>query len=176
MKQDICIASDHIEVPTGEAKAASKGVLRVSALGSCVAVAMYDPTAGVGGLAHVMLPGVSPDERSSQDTKYAESGIQELTRMATALGVQPERLVACITGGGNVLERDDDTICEANIRSVSRALEESGIALVASEVGGTRRRSASLDVGCGRVSCTVGDSGPMLLWEPGGKQAGDNIS
>ena len=32
------------------------GALVAPALGSCVAIALHDPTAGVGGLAHVLLP------------------------------------------------------------------------------------------------------------------------
>jgi chemotaxis protein CheD len=164
-----------IEVQTGVVTAAAGGVLRASAVGSCVVVVVYDPEIGVGGLAHVMLPGPSPAGRDDQRTRYAEDGILQLIRDMTALGAQPERLVACIAGGGNVLERDDDTLCQANVSSVIRILEEGDIRLNASEVGGTKRRSISLDVGSGRISYTVGESAPKLLWRPGGgKQEGDD--
>jgi chemotaxis protein CheD len=164
------------DVQTGEVRATSDGVLRASAVGSCVAVVMYDAKVAVGGLAHVMLPGASPDDRKAQPTRYAEDGIRELVRAMTDMGAQIERLAAFMVGGGNILERDDDTICEANIRSVVRVLAEKGIRLSSSEVGGTARRSVSLDVASGRVVYTVGDSGPNLLWEPGDRQTGDGES
>ena len=176
MRDENRTMADPIEVSTGEVKTSSDGLLRASALGSCVAVAMLDAEAGGGGLAHVMLPGASPDDRGHEHTKYAEDGIHELVHAMAAKGARPEKLVACLVGGGNVLGRDDDTICEANTRSVTLLLEELGIEVGASEVGGTLRRSVSLDVGSGRVSYTVGDSGPKLLWEPDGTQSGDNKS
>ena len=163
------------EVLTGEVKATAEGLLQASAVGSCVAVVMYDARVRVGGLAHVMLPGASPHGREAQNTRYAEDGIRELVRAVTSLGAQPERLVACMAGGGNVLKRDDDTLCEANVEAVARSLEEREIKLNASEVGGTERRSLSLDVDSGRILYTVGDSGPKLLWElGGGEQAGND--
>lgn len=166
-----------IEVSTGEVKTTSEGVLQASAVGSCVAVAVYDSEVRIGGLAHVMLPGASPNDRKAQHTRYAENGIRELVHSMTTLGALPERLVAFIVGGGNILKRDDDTLCEANVRSVTQLLEQRRIRLTASEVGGTERRSISLDVGSGRISYTVRDSGPKLLWEPSsGKQAGDGDS
>jgi chemotaxis protein CheD len=162
-----------IELYTGEVKVALEGILQASAVGSCVAVAAYDPEAGIGGMAHVMLPGASPDNREAQRTRYAEDGIEELIRAMTALGAQPERLAACIAGGGNILKRDDDSLCEANVSSVTRVLEERGITLHAAEVGGTERRSICLDASSGRIRYTVGDSKPRLLWEPGRAQSNE---
>ena len=152
------------DVSTGEVKTSSDGLLRASALGSCVAVAMFDAEAGVGGLAHVMLPGASPDGRQTEHTKYAHDGIRELAHAMAAHGARPERLVACVVGGGNILGRDDDTICEANIASVTRTLEEMQIAVAARELGGTERRSVSLDVEAMKIFYTVGDSATELLW------------
>ena len=50
-----------IFVNSGEAKACrGDGILQARSIGSCVAVAAYDPDSAVGGMAHVMLPGESP--------------------------------------------------------------------------------------------------------------------
>ena len=81
-----------------------------------------------------------------------------------AHGARLERLVACLVGGGNILGRDDDTICEANIASVTRTLEEMQIPIAAREAGGTQRRSISVDVEAAKVFYTVGDSATELLW------------
>lgn len=164
MKNNSCVDSQHVEVLTGEVKTAHDGVLRASALGSCIAVVLHDAEIPVGGLAHVMLPGAAPNAEDGKRTKYAEDGLLELLRNLTSMGARPERLIACVVGGANVLEREDDTICEANICSVLSLLEEQGLESRATEVGGTERRSLSVDVGSGCVSYTVGSSSPMLLW------------
>ncbi len=96
MKYPDEVGSLPVEVLTGEVKVAAVGVLRASALGSCVAVAMLDVEAGIGGLAHVMLPGSSPGYRDAKGTKYAEDGIRELIHSMTAQGARLESLVACV--------------------------------------------------------------------------------
>jgi chemotaxis receptor (MCP) glutamine deamidase CheD len=49
------------------------GLLRAKVIGSCVIVAAYDPAAAVGGMAHVMPPGSSPNGASHSKTHYAEN-------------------------------------------------------------------------------------------------------
>lgn len=165
-----------MDVATGELRAARGGVLRASALGSCIAVVLYDPSTGIGGLAHVMLPGAAPPGRRSGRTRYAEQGIEELVAAVAALGARREPLVACIAGGANVLERASDTVWEANIASVTRTLERLGLALEAGDVGGTERRSVTIDLNTGRVMCAVGDGAPALLGELGGPRCpGDEM-
>jgi len=159
-----------IEVQTGQVKAARAGVLRASAVGSCVAVAVYEARAGIGGLAHVMLPGAAPDGTGERRTRYAEDGIRELVAAVQALGAGRERLLAFVVGGGNILERDDDTICEANTRSVLGILEQEAIPIEVSQTGGTARRSICLDVKSARISYTVGDSASILLWQGRGHE------
>jgi len=158
------------DVSTGELRAARSGFLRASAIGSCMAVAMYDPVAGIGGLAHSMLPGMAPQRRSSDRTRYVNDGVRELVEALTDLGARRDRLEACIAGGGNVLERHGETLCDANIASGALTLEQLGIALVARDVGGTQRRSLTIDIDTGRVSITVGDGAPTLLWAFGGRE------
>ena len=41
------------------AVAASESVLLTIGLGSCVAIALYDPATRIGGLAHILLPNES---------------------------------------------------------------------------------------------------------------------
>jgi chemotaxis protein CheD len=156
--------STPIEVPTGALLAARGGRLRASAIGSCVVLALVDPASGIGGLAHVMLPGEAPLRQNVQRSKYAKNGIRELAKTMTDFGARPDGLVACIAGGGNVLERPHDTLCEENIHSVVHTLAGLGIALLAQDVGGVLRRSLTFDIDTGEVILTVGDGGPALLW------------
>ena len=62
-----------------------------------------------------------------------------------------------LVGGGNVLNRADDTICEDNIKSTLRILKEKGLKVRARALGGTGRKSVSLDIERGTVCYTEGN-------------------
>ncbi len=153
-----------VEVSTGELRVTKNGVLRASAIGSCVAVTLYDKTTGIGGLAHVMLPGKAPVNHEKEDVKYAVNAIHALVSSMSSLGAQRDTLIAVIAGGGNVLEREFETLCKQNIESVESVLQNLSISLEAENVGGMQRRSLTFDVDMGRVLVTVGDAPPEVLW------------
>ena len=48
--------ASEIRVKVADYAVAADGVIATIGLGSCVAIALYDPTARVGGLAHILLP------------------------------------------------------------------------------------------------------------------------
>ncbi len=112
-----------------------------------------------------MVPGSSPEGRTSQTTRYATDAIEELVKRMTQLGANIDDVEACLVGGGNVLKREDDTICQENIASVVELLDAKRIRIVAKAVGGTERRTVSLDVEKGSVRYTVGDGMEQLLWK-----------
>jgi len=147
-----------------------EGILRASAIGSCVAVAAYDPQSGVGGMAHVMLPGSSPQKDPSNRTKYAEDAVEEMMRKMAELGAGEAGIQVCLLGGGNVLGDGHDTPGPEIVESLRGILGRRGVTTVAMEVGGTQRRSCCLDVAGGRVTYTIGDSGQQILWENAGKE------
>jgi chemotaxis protein CheD len=157
---------DEVSVDSGEVGACKgDGILRASAIGSCVVVTVYDPDSRVGSMAHVMLPGTSRDRDPSGGTKYAEDAMREMMRKMAALGAKPAGLCACLIGGGNVLGDGHDSPGPETVRSLAEILRRMHIEPVAMEVGGTERRSCTLDVASGRVMYTVGDSTERTLWE-----------
>ena len=137
--------------------------LRAIALGSCIGVAAYDADKRIGGMAHVMLPGSAPD-KAVEKTRYAANAIEEMIRQMIERGSKPGNIEVCLVGGGNVLEREDDTICESIIESVREILENKGIGVKASAIGGAQRRSVSIDLESGQVWYTEGDREKRLLW------------
>ena len=166
---------DEVSVSSGEVKACKgDGILRASAIGSCVVVAAVDPGAGVGGMAHVMLPGPSCGRDPSSRTRYAEDAVEEMMRQMAALGADEARARACLVGGANVLGDGHGSPGPEVVRSLAEILGSTGITTVAEEVGGTLRRTCSLDVARGRVTYTVGDSEPRTLWEAEACSTGPN--
>ena len=152
-----------VDVDTGEVKVTALPiVLRAIALGSCVAVTAIDQAARIAGLAHVMLPGRSPNVSGHDHTRYAEDAIETLIDGLVSLGGNPGQLDVCLIGGANVLGEGD--IPDKVLASVIDCLSRRGIVWRASHVGGTRRRSAFVNNLTGRVLYTQGDSDFRLLW------------
>jgi chemotaxis receptor (MCP) glutamine deamidase CheD len=100
--------------------------------------------------------------------KYAEDAVTELARMMAELGADATRTEVCLVGGGDIIG-DGAGLGDGIARSITEALRREGIAPVATEVGGARRRSCSLDAASGRVTYTVGDCQQRALWEERGE-------
>jgi chemotaxis protein CheD len=154
-----------IDVNTGEVKAAvEKGILRSVGIGSCVVVAAYNLRGKIGGMAHIMLPGIAP-QQSLEKTKYAFDGIEQLLNQMFETGASTDEIGVCLVGAGNILQKKDDTICDANIESVTGILKEKNIPVMASAIGGTKRKSIFLDVENGCISYVEGDEKEKILWQ-----------
>jgi chemotaxis protein CheD len=158
-----------IDVNTGEVKSCNdSSVLRSVAIGSCIAIVAFSFKDKAGGIAHVMLPGKAR-EGTKEKTRYAFDAVDELIRKLGEFGVDKRHIEICLVGAGNVLEKEDDTICDSNIRSVNEILEEKNIPVRASVLGGIKRKSVIMDVNSGRVSYTEGDGRETFLWQAGEK-------
>lgn len=141
-----------------------KVILQSKAIGSCIAIVAYDATKPIGALAHVMLPGGAPAKKAVEKTKYAANAIDAIVSRMSKLGSKKDDIEVALVGGGNILNRKDDTICQANIESALQLLEEKHLKVASQAVGGTVRRSVSLDVERGIVSYTEGNGSEKQLW------------
>ena len=149
-----------IDVDTGEIRLSCEPtILRAIAIGSCVAVVVYDRARKLGGLAHTMLPGRPPNAESK--TKYAEDAIDILFDTIGKLGAETSDLEVSVVGGANVLQEGD--ILDRVTESVLGYLEGLNVRLKAKRVGGTERRSVFLDTTSGRVFFTEGDGAAREL-------------
>ena len=154
-----------VDVNTGEvAIRRGKYILRAMAIGSCVVVSSYDSKAKIAGMAHIMLPGCAP-EKTPEKTKYAADGIEQMLTQMLKSGCKIEDIQVCLIGGGNVLQKEDDTICADNIKSVTEILEGKFISVEASVIGGYKRKSAFLDAETGSFSFTESNDIEKPLWQ-----------
>ena len=153
-----------INVLTGEVKAGKKNtILKSNAIGSCVVIAAYSAKEKVGALAHIMVPGKTSKGKNYKKKRYAADAIEEMIRNMIRIGADKESIEACLAGGANVLKRKDDTIGNDNLTSVSDILKKERIKIKAKSVGGTERRSISLDVENGNVYHSIGSGIDKLL-------------
>ena len=155
-----------IDVTTGQVKSGShRTILKSNGIGSCVVVAAYDSSLKKGALAHVMLPGKAFMKNELQKTKYTIEAIDEMIKQLKHLGTNEKSIKVCLVGGGNVLKDKQSTIGNDNLVSIEDELNKRGLAISAKAVGGTERRTISLDIEKGIVMYTEGDSAEKLLWE-----------
>ena len=155
-----------VDIQIGQVKTGrGKVILQSSAIGSCIAIVAYDATKHIGVLAHIMLPGRAPPRKKCEErTKYAANAIDTIVSKMSKLGSKKDDIEVVLVGGGNILQREDDTICNANIESTLELLANKGLKVTAKAVGGTARRSVSLDVEHGIVSYAEGNGGEKQLW------------
>ena len=147
---------ERIVVPLGEfAAVAAPGELAAVGLGSCVAVTLWDPEARVGGLAHIILPSAPPG-RADAPERYALTSVPLLARRVTALGAEPSRLVATLSGGAAMFAAlqppGSIQTGERNVLAAHAALRELGVVVRGEWVGGEFGRSVRFDVGTGVVT------------------------
>ena len=129
-------------------------ILTTLGLGSCIGIALWDPTTKIGGLAHVMLPDSTKIRNNSNIAKFADTGITELVRQMEELGAPKRRLVAKIAGGARMFEVSGTTsvgnIGEKNAIASKEKLKELGIPILAEDTGLNYGRTVELD-------CSNGD-------------------
>ena len=160
-----------IDVHTSQVKVCRRDNILVSnGIGSCIVVAAFDPLISVGGLAHFMLSGRST-QRAANRFSFAEDAVDELIRRMVSMGSSVSRFTVCLAGGGNVLQRPDDTVCAANIASISTIMEKRRLRVAACSLGGFTRRRVVLDAGAESIMCAEGDGEDFVMWSNGRTEA-----
>ena len=125
-------------------------------LGSCIALAAYDPEVKVGGMVHIVLPHgnhTSPDKLSA---KFANVAIPLLLQKMTEHGALKSRLIIKIAGGAQMFRvtgcNTGMNIGERNIAMVHEIIAHEGLHLAAADTGGNGGRTMWLCVGSGKVT------------------------
>ncbi|MBU0639184.1 MAG: chemotaxis protein CheD [Planctomycetes bacterium] len=121
-------------------------------LGSCIGVAIWDPDAKVGGMAHFMLPEskLSPEKAKHNPGMFCDTAIPKLFRSAYELGAVKKRLVVKIAGGGQLLD-DSGTfnIGKRNYLALRKIFWKNGVMIDGEDVGGAASRTVRLYVKTG---------------------------
>jgi chemotaxis protein CheD len=129
------------------------------ALGSCVAVCLWDPVSRVAGMLHFLLPEatLNPERAARQPATFADTGIPLLFQAAYRAGAVKSRLRvqllggAAITGGPVGLD-----VGRRNGLAAKKLLWQNGVLVKGEALGGTDSRTVSLCAADGRVVVTRG--------------------
>src|SRR3978361_868875 len=95
-------AVSEIRVNVADYAVAGEGSIVTIGLGSCVAIALYDPHVRVGGLSHILLPSQAMSRDRSNPAKFPETGIPLVLDGMRCLGARDERIRAKIAGGASM--------------------------------------------------------------------------
>jgi chemotaxis protein CheD len=129
-------------------------ILITCALGSCIALTLHDPVAGIGGLLHFMLPnaGEAASRPDFNPAMYGDTGIPLLVRDIQKLGANPRKLVANLAGGSQILDQAGlFDIGKRNHVVAKNLLWKAGILVRSEAVGGSITRSFGLQIGTGQT-------------------------
>lgn len=142
-------------VGVGDCKVTSEAAaeLVTYALGSCIAVGIWDPVSKASGLLHFMLPDSSVDPGGGADRpfRYADTGTPLLFRQTYEAGGVKRRLVVRIAGGAAVV--DDGgvfSIGKRNYAALKKILWKAGVLIHGEAIGGTVSRNVRLESATGR--------------------------
>ncbi len=123
------------------------------ALGSCIAVAVYDPQVKVGGLLHYMLPDstLDPEKAREHPGMFADTGIPLLFKSCYKLGAEKRRMIIKIAGGARIM---DDTnyfrIGQKNLTALRKIFWKNNVLIDAEDIGENFNRTVRLEISTGK--------------------------
>ena len=133
------------------------------ALGSCIAVCLWDPEAGVAGMLHFLLPEsrINPQRAAEQPAAFADTGIPLVFQAAYKLGAAK---VADARAAASAAPRSPairpvaalSTSAGRNLLAAKNVLWRNGVLIEKEEVGGRTVRTVHMTVNDGRVQVSTG--------------------
>lgn len=151
-RRDVGIGDIH--VASGEQE------LKTYALGSCVAVVVWDSSMKVGGMIHIALPEghINPDKAAEKPGYFADTGLPVLFSELRRAGANRRMCWVKLVGGASILD-DSHTfeIGRRNALAVKKYLWKIGLAINAEEIGGKISRTVSLDLPTGVLTISSGN-------------------
>jgi chemotaxis protein CheD len=130
-------------------------------IGSGIGVSMYDTVAKVGGVLNFVLPDSSKiwSERVNRlPYMFADTGILAFLEALNDIDVKTETLKVVIAGGAQILDQTSDfNIGLKNYQALISILSRKNLILHHKDIGGSQRRTLSLEIGSGcSIIQTVG--------------------
>ncbi len=144
--------SSNVYLKPGEVIISQNPIMVSTILGSCIAVTMFSPSKKIGAICHAMFPCNPTDDVNVQ---YTDSAIRVIySKMMEYTGKSD--LIVKLFGGAKVLtgaEYGDNrmSIGEQNISQAKRTLQELGLAIANSDVGGLQGRKLLFSIKTGDV-------------------------
>ena len=144
------------DIGIGHIKATSKpgDEIKTYALGSCIAVMLYDKKAKIAGMIHIALPdsAVNSEKAQSLPGYFVNTGLPLLLTEFKKLGGNRKTTVIKIAGGSSIMDENKTfDIGKRNAIAVKRFLWKQGLGVMKEDIGGNISRTVSINTDTGRV-------------------------
>ena len=145
-----------VNLQPGEIYLAREPMILKTILGSCVGVTFWCARLGAGAMCHGVLPRCPPITGRKEGQRYVDYAIRYLIGEFEALGAGRQELEIKVFGGADVLPVSPErtkklTIGAMNGRAALEVLEQEGLQVLASDLGGKFGRTIHFDTGSGEV-------------------------
>lgn len=125
------------------------------AVGSCIAVCIFDPIATVAGMLHFLLPesAINPERAERHPAVFADTGIPLLFQTAYGYGLVKQRVIVKLVGGAEMPQTSGAwfNTGQRNLLAARNLLWRNGLLVAAQDVGGTDARTVHMSVADGRL-------------------------
>jgi len=157
-----------VHVTQGESHvSADPNVVMTTVLGSCIAACLRDPSTGIGGMNHFLLPDSGDNRKEGDAVRYGAYAMELLINGLLKKGARRDRLEAKIFGGGKLFDGLTD-VGASNAAFAERFLRDEGIPIVSSSTGGLSARRVEFWPASGRVRqrLVAVDNAPIEVRRP----------
>jgi chemotaxis protein CheD len=148
-----------VYVQPGESHLVSEPAIMRTVLGSCVGITFRIPRLGIAALCHPMLPNYPVKGKTAltlqAGRRYVDFTIHDLLRQFDSLGARRGEIEVKLFGGGDVLlvtnAASRPTVGKMNCDTALRVLEDEGLPVLASSLGGNCGLNLQFHTGTGEV-------------------------
>lgn len=158
--------NDVITVGIADAKIATQTETLVTyALGSCVGVCLFEPSAHIAGMVHILLPRQSEAISKNNAYKFADSGIKKLLCNMLDKGAKKGLISAKIAGGAEMFacENIKTGIGNRNVVAVKQVLHELKIPIIAEHTGKNYGRTIWFSCQDGSLKIKTVNNGVQII-------------
>ncbi|MBK8971173.1 MAG: chemoreceptor glutamine deamidase CheD [Hahellaceae bacterium] len=136
----------------GEYYVTTQGEMIGTVLGSCVSACVRDPSSGIGGMNHFMLPARAGGkvELLSDAFRYGNFAMEHLINDVMKLSGTRSNLEFKLFGGGNVV-KGMSSVGARNVEFVRKYLEMESFRITSEDLGGNYPRKILYDPKSGKV-------------------------
>ncbi len=149
----------HVGVGEYHVSGNEEDVIKTFALGSCVAVIMYDRVQNIAGLIHIALPDSSINSRKAESKPgyFVDTGLPVILKDMKKYNASIDNIWIKLVGGSNIMdEKHRFDIGKRNVLAIKKYLWKKQLGIVGEDTGGTICRTVRVSVTDGELLVSSG--------------------
>jgi chemotaxis protein CheD len=134
-------------------------VIKTFALGSCVAVVLYDRERKIAGLIHIALPdsSINSGKAESRPGYFVDTGLPAILNEMKKQNASMDKILIRLVGGSNIMdEKHRFDIGKRNVLSIKKYLWKKQLGIISEDTGGSICRTVRVTVADGELLVSSG--------------------